>query len=255
MSIFGRNKRRDRGNLSLESIDRSRFPKHVAIIMDGNGRWARSQGLPRVEGHRQGAKSVEQALTACGELGIEYLTLFCFSSENWKRPKEELDFLMGLLKTYLLNQTQKLIDSGVRLSIIGRKEGLSSEVLEVMENAIDRCKGGEKQTLVLAINYGSRQEIVDAVKKISNEVATGALQPEDITESIISDNLYTVGIPDPDLLIRTSGEFRISNFLLWQISYSEIWITQKPWPEFGKAEFYDAVADYVQRDRRFGGVS
>ena len=255
MAIFRRNKKTESPSVSLESVDRSRLPKHVAIIMDGNGRWANSRGLPRIEGHRQGANSVEEALTACGELGIPYLTLFCFSHENWKRPKDELDFLMGLLKTYLKGQTKRLIDNGIRLAVIGRRDGLSNDVIEVMDQAIERCKHGTKQTLVLAINYGGRQEIVDAVKAIASDVVSGKLNPQDIGEATISDRLYTVGIPDPDLLIRTSGELRISNFLLWQISYSEIWITQKAWPEFGKPDLYEAVAEYVRRDRRFGGLS
>ena len=255
MAIFGRKKRAETPNVSLDKVDPSRLPKHVAIIMDGNGRWAKSRGLPRIEGHRKGANSVEEALTACGELGIPYLTLYCFSCENWKRPKDELDFLMGLLKTYLINQTKRLIDNGVRLMVIGRRDGLSQEVLDVMEQAIERCQGGTKQTLVLAINYGARQEIVDAVKAITHDVASGKLSPEEICEQTISDHLYTHSIPDPDLLIRTSGELRISNFLLWQISYSEIWITQKAWPEFKKTDLYDAVAEYVRRDRRFGGLS
>jgi undecaprenyl diphosphate synthase len=255
MAIFGRKKRNSPFVLSPENLDPKRVPKHVAIIMDGNGRWAKSRGLPRIEGHRQGAKSVEEALTACGELGIPYLTLYCFSNENWKRPKDELDFLMGLLKTYLIQQTNRLIDHGVRLMVIGRRDGLSKDVLEVMEQAIERCKEGTKQTLILAINYGARQEIVDAVQEISREVVSGRLNPESITEQTISEHLYTRNIPDPDLLIRTSGELRISNFLLWQISYSEIWITPKAWPEFGKSDLYEAVAEYTQRDRRFGGLS
>jgi undecaprenyl diphosphate synthase len=255
MAFFGRKKRGESKAESLQSIDPDRLPKHVAIIMDGNGRWARSRGLPRIEGHRQGAKSVEEVLTACGELGIPYLTLYCFSHENWKRPKDELDFLMGLLKTYLLNQTKRLIDNGVRLMVIGRRDGLSKDVLDVMDEAIERCKGGTKQTLVLAINYGARQEIVDAVREISREVAEGRFSADAISESTISEHLYTRNLPDPDLLIRTSGELRISNFLLWQISYSEIWITPKAWPEFGKPELCEAVFEFVQRDRRFGGLS
>ncbi|MFM8572237.1 MAG: isoprenyl transferase [Pirellula sp.] len=255
MAIFGRNKRKAKFVLSPENLDPKRVPKHVAIIMDGNGRWAKSRGLPRIEGHRQGANSVEEALTACGELGIPYLTLYCFSNENWKRPKDELDFLMGLLKTYLIQQTNRLIDHGVRLMVIGRRDGLSKDVLDGMEQAIERCKEGTKQTLILAINYGARQEIVDAVQEISREVVSGRLNPESITEQTISEHLYTRNIPDPDLLIRTSGELRISNFLLWQISYSEIWITPKAWPEFGKPDLYEAVAEYTQRDRRFGGLS
>ncbi|MFN7795972.1 MAG: isoprenyl transferase [Planctomycetota bacterium] len=255
MGIFGRKKPDASQALSLDTVDRNRMPKHVAIIMDGNGRWAKSRGLPRIEGHRQGANSVEEALTACGELGIPFLTLYCFSNENWKRPKDELDFLMGLLKTYLINQTKRLIDNGVRLLVIGRRDGLGKEVLDVMEQAIEKCKGGTKQTLVLAINYGARQEIVDAVKAIATDVASGELKPDSICEQTISEHLYTAGMPDPDLLIRTSGELRISNFLLWQISYSEIWITPKAWPEFGKPELYEAVAEYVKRDRRFGGLA
>ncbi len=255
MAIFGRKKQADNQSGSLEAIDPARFPKHVAIIMDGNGRWAKTRGLPRIEGHRQGANSVEVALTTCGELGIPYLTLYCFSNENWKRPKDELDFLMGLLKTYLINQTKRLIANGVRLMVIGRRDGLSQDVLDVMEQAIDRCKHGTKQTLVLAINYGARQEIVDAVREISQEVANGTLNPRDISEATISQHLYTSTLPDPDLLIRTSGELRISNFLLWQISYSEIWITPKAWPEFGKPDLIEAVGEFVKRDRRFGGLA
>lgn len=255
MAIFRRNKKTESPSISLETVDRSRLPKHVAIIMDGNGRWANSRGLPRIEGHRRGANAVEDALTACAELGIPYLTLYCFSHENWKRPKDELDFLMGLLKTYLKDQTKRLIDNGIRLAVIGRRNGLSNEVIEVMDQAIERCKNGTKQTLVLAINYGGRQEIVDAFKAIASEIGSGRLDPRNIDETTISDHLYTVGIPDPDLLIRTSGELRISNFLLWQISYSEIWITEKAWPEFGKPELYEAVAEFVRRDRRFGGLS
>lgn len=254
MGIFSRRK----GNRSAQdlpkSIDPTRLPKHIAIIMDGNGRWARSRGLPRIEGHRQGANSVEAALTACGELGIPYLTLYAFSNENWKRPKEELDFLMGLLKTYLANQTERLIKNGVRLQVIGRRSSLSQDVLQAIDLAIDKCKSGTKQTLILAINYGSRQEIVDAVREIASETKTGTLSVDAIDEATIANHLYTRDYPDPDLLIRTSGEMRISNFLLWQISYAELLITEKAWPEFGKDDLYAAVAEYARRDRRFGAI-
>lgn len=222
--------------------------------MDGNGRWARSRGLPRIEGHRQGANSVEAALTACGELGIPYLTLYAFSNENWKRPKEELDFLMGLLRTYLANQTERLIKNGVRLQVIGRRDGLSPDVIDAIDQAIEKCKDGAKQTLVLAINYGSRQEIVDAVREIAFDVQQGRINIEAIDESTIAKHLYTRDYPDPDLLIRTSGEMRISNFLLWQISYAELLVTNKAWPEFGKEDLYAAVAQYGKRNRRFGGI-
>lgn len=235
-------------------VDRSRVPRHVAIIMDGNGRWAQARGLPRVEGHRQGANSVENALECCAELGIPYLTLYCFSNENWKRPKDELSFLMGLLKTYLNQQTPRLIKNGIRLVVLGRREGLAPDVLAVMDRAIEKCQHGSKQTLCLAINYGSRQEIVDAMRTIAQQVADGELAPGAIDESTITEALYTRGIPDPDLLIRTSGELRISNFLLWQISYSELWVTPKAWPEFGKSDLIEAVRDYARRDRRFGGL-
>ena len=180
---------------------------------------------------------------------------YCFSNENWKRPQDELDFLMGLLKTYLLNQTKRLIENSVRLLVIGRRDGLSRDVQEVMDEAIERCKHGTRQTLILAINYGARQELVDAVREIAHQVSKGALSSNDIDEDTISKHLYTRDIPDPDLLIRTSGEMRISNFLLWQISYSELLVTDKAWPEFGKQELLDAVVEYTRRDRRFGGLS
>ena len=254
MGIFSRRKgNRSEQDLS-KSIDPTRLPKHIAIIMDGNGRWARARGLPRIEGHRQGANSVEAALTACGELGIPYLTLYAFSSENWKRPKEELDFLMGLLKTYLANQTERLIKNGIRLQVIGRRTGLSQDVIQAIDLAIEKCKGGTKQTLILAINYGSRQEIVDAVREIVSETQSGTLSVDAIDETTIANHLYTRDYPDPDLLIRTSGEMRISNFLLWQISYAELLVTDKAWPEFGKEDLYAAVAEYGKRERRFGAI-
>jgi undecaprenyl diphosphate synthase len=187
-------------------------------------------------------------------LGIPYLTLYCFSHENWKRPKDELDFLMGLLKTYLSRQTPRLIEKQVRLLVIGRRDGMAPDVLHAMDQAIDKCQHGTKQTLCLAINYGSRQELVDATKRIAKDVAEGRLSPDAIDEETISRALYTHGMPDPDLLIRTSGEMRISNFLLWQISYSEWWVTNKAWPEFGKEDLIQAVREYMQRDRRFGGL-
>ncbi len=254
MGIFSRRKNKASIDSINESIDPNRLPKHIAIIMDGNGRWARSRGLPRIEGHRQGANSVEAALTACGELGIPYLTLYAFSNENWKRPKEELDFLMGLLRTYLANQTERLIKNGVRLQVIGRRDGLSPDVIDAIDQAIEKCKDGAKQTLVLAINYGSRQEIVDAVREIAFDVQQGRINIEAIDESTIAKHLYTRDYPDPDLLIRTSGEMRISNFLLWQISYAELLVTNKAWPEFGKEDLYAAVAQYGKRNRRFGGI-
>ncbi len=236
---------------SLESL---RMPKHVAVIMDGNGRWAQARGLPRVEGHRRGAKSVQRILEACGELAIPYLTLYCFSNENWKRPKDELSFLMGLLKTYLIQERPTLIKNDIRLVIIGRREGIPDDVLFEMDQSVEQSKNGKSLTLCLAINYGSRQEIVDAVRSIVKDVQSGLVDPAAIDEMLIASHLYTTGIPDPDLLIRTSGEMRISNYLLWQISYSEIWITEKSWPEFDKDDLIQAISDYNKRDRRFGGL-
>lgn len=236
------------------SVEKLRMPKHVAVIMDGNGRWAQARGLPRVEGHRKGANTVRRISEACRELGVSYLTLYCFSNENWKRPKEELSFLMSLLKTYLVQERPTLIKNDIRLTIIGRRVGIPDEVQAEMDRSVELSQNGKALTLCLAINYGSRQEIVDAVRSIVSKVRNGVLDPAAIDESLIASHLYTAGMPDPDLLIRTSGEMRISNYLLWQISYSELWITDKPWPEFDKADLVEAIADYNKRDRRFGGL-
>jgi undecaprenyl diphosphate synthase len=233
---------------------RERMPRHIAIIMDGNGRWANARGLPRIEGHRQGAHAVERALDTCRDLGIPYLTLYCFSNENWKRPQAELDFLMGLLRSYLTKQTESLVAKGVRLKIVGRREGLPADVLSIMDHAVRISADAKPFTLCLAINYGSRQEIVDAVRHIADQVHSGTLLPSEIDEPILEQSLYTHGIPDPDLVIRTSGEMRLSNFLLWQISYSELWVTDKLWPEFGRDDLLEAIVDFAHRHRRFGGV-
>jgi undecaprenyl diphosphate synthase len=241
---------RPRNNQSNPTV-----PAHIAIIMDGNGRWAQSRGLPRVEGHRRGAQSVRRISEACRELGVRYLTLYCFSHENWKRPKEELDFLMGLLKTFLVQERPTLIKNDIRLAIIGRREGIPLDVQTEMDRSLEASKDGKSLTLCLAINYGSRQEILDSVLAIVAKVQSKELSSEDIRESTIAEHLYTAGMPDPDLLIRTSGEMRISNYLLWQISYSELWITKKAWPEFDKPDLMQAIQDYHQRDRRFGGIA
>jgi undecaprenyl diphosphate synthase len=231
------------------------IPKHVAIIMDGNGRWAQKRGMPRIEGHRQGAKSVRKACEACSEFGVRHLTLYCFSNENWKRPKAELDFLMGLLKQFLVDECKTLIEKNIRLTIIGRREGLPEDILQEMDIAMEKSREMNGLHLCLAINYGSRQEITDAVRQIANLAKAGNLDPNLINEETISKYLYTAATPDPDLLIRTSGEFRISNYLLWQISYSEIWITKRAWPEFGREDMLEAIEDYNRRHRRFGGLS
>ena len=253
MSLF-RGKPKTELNCESASVETLRMPKHVAVIMDGNGRWAQARGLPRVEGHRKGANTVRRISEACRELGVSYLTLYCFSNENWKRPKEELSFLMSLLKTYLVQERPTLIKNDIRLTIIGRREGIPDEVQTEMDRSVELSKNGKALTLCLAINYGSRQEIVDAVRGIVSKVQSGVLDPAAIDESLIASHLYTAGMPDPDLLIRTSGEMRISNYLLWQISYSELWITDKAWPEFDKEDLIQAIADYNKRDRRFGGL-
>ena len=255
---FFRKKRRTNSSdavgeeLPLASL---KIPAHIAIIMDGNGRWAQAQGLPRVEGHRRGARSVRHISEACRELGVKVLTLYCFSNENWKRPKEELDFLMGLLKTYLIQERPTLIKNDIRLKIIGRRNGIPADVQLEMDQSLELTKGGKSLVLCLAINYGSRQEILDSVLAIANKVHEKSLSVEDIDEATIADHLYTSGIPDPDLLIRTSGEMRISNYLLWQISYSELWVTKKAWPEFDKPDLIQAIRDFNQRDRRYGGIT
>jgi undecaprenyl diphosphate synthase len=235
-------------------LDPSKLPRHVAIIMDGNGRWARAQGKERVEGHVQGAKSVDVVTEECCRLGIGQLTLYCLSSENWKRPKTELDFLMALLKEYLLAERRKILDQNICFTVIGRRDGLPGEVLAEIDENIRLTRNNTGLTLCLAINYGSRAEIVDAVRAIAARVERGELTPELITEETISDSLYTCGMSDPDLLIRTAGEMRISNYLLWQISYAELWVTPKYWPEFDVALLHEALHDFARRERRFGGL-
>ena len=253
MALF-RGKPKTESNSQSASVEALRMPEHIAVIMDGNGRWAEARGLPRVEGHRRGANTVRRISEACRELGVSYLTLYCFSNENWKRPKEELSFLMSLLKTYLIQERPTLIKNDIRLTIIGRRDGIPVEVQSEMDRSVEISKDGKSLTLCLAINYGARQEIVDAVRNIVSKVQSGSLDLASIDESTIANHLYTSGMPDPDLLIRTSGEMRLSNYLLWQISYSELWITDKPWPEFDKEDLVQAITDYNKRDRRFGGL-
>ncbi len=223
---------------------------HIAIIMDGNGRWAQRQGLPRFEGHRVGAEVVRTITEASSEIGIKQLTLYCLSSENWKRPKQELDFLMVLLKNYVIGERETMMKNNIRLSIIGRRTGIPDDVLAEMDKSVEITADNTGLRLCLAINYGSRGEIVDAVKAI---VAEG-ISPEKIDEECMSKHLYTAAMPDPDLLIRTAGEFRLSNYLLWQLSYAEFWITDKLWPEFDVELLQQAIADFSQRNRRFGGL-
>lgn len=238
----------------LGGLDPSRLPAHIAIIMDGNGRWAKLKGLPRVEGHAQGMQTVRTIVEECSRIGIHQLTLFCFSSENWKRPQPELDFLMQLLECYLVQERPLLLEKNIRFSTIGRKEMLPDSVQHEIDETIRQCRDNTGMGLCLAINYGGRQEIVDAVQKIAALIKEGSISVASIDESVISSSLNTSGMPDPDLLIRTAGEMRVSNFLLWQISYAEIWVTDKPWPDFDIATLHAALSDYSKRERRFGGL-
>lgn len=230
------------------------LPRHVAIIMDGNGRWARARGLPRIEGHRRGVASVRRTTEHCVRLGIGQLTLYCLSSENWRRPEAELSFLMCLLEQYLVEERALLMRQRVRVSMIGRREGLPSATLDALDRTVDACAGNDGMGLCLAINYGSRAEIVEAARKLAREARDGVLDPEAIDEERFAASLDTAGMADPDLLIRTAGEMRLSNFLLWQASYSELWVTETAWPEFDEGHLDAALAGYAARERRFGGL-
>ena len=239
----------------LSDVPREKRPRHIAMIMDGNGRWAERQGLPRIEGHRHGVASVRRTVEECARLEIEQLTLFCLSSENWKRPRQELDFLMRLLEQYLVEERTTILEQNVRFSTIGRREGIPETAQREMDRTIEVSRENSGMRLCLAINYGARAELVDAVRRIGQEVANGALRPEDVTESVLAEHLYTAHMPDPDLLIRTSGEMRLSNFLLWQVSYAEMWVTEAFWPEFDERQLHQAIRDFAARGRRFGGLT
>ncbi|HTY85847.1 MAG TPA: isoprenyl transferase [Candidatus Acidoferrum sp.] len=238
----------------LSSEAKASLPPHIAIIMDGNGRWAKARHLPRIEGHRRGADSAREIIRTAGELGIKYLTLYAFSAENWNRPKDEVDALMKYLVHYLKTETADLNKNNVRLEVIGQIYRLPENVQEHLQKSITTLSKNNGLTLVMALSYGSRIEIVDAVRGIAEKVKRGKLDPADITEQVFAQHLYTRNIPDPDLLIRTSGEMRVSNFLLWQISYAELVITPTLWPDFRKPQFFAALEEYARRHRRFGGV-
>lgn len=243
---------------TLQEIDTSaQLPAHVAIIMDGNGRWAKEHGFrSRLRGHRAGAESIRCLLKACEPLSaVRYLTLYAFSSENWKRPQREINGLMNLLKQFLKDNLDELDAKDVRLRIIGRRQQLSDDVLTALDAACDRTKNNSRLTLVIALNYGARQEIVDAVRQIGKDIVGNLYSPEDISEDTIASHLYSPDIPDPDLLIRTSGELRLSNFLLWQLSYAELYVTETYWPDFNEESFYDALVNYQSRSRRYGGLT
>ena len=239
-------------HLSAEA--RSLLPNHVAIIMDGNGRWAKERNLPRIEGHRNGAESVRAVVRAAGEIGIKYLTLYAFSVENWSRPKEEVDTLMKYLDRYLRNEIGELQKNNVRLEVIGQIYRLPEFVQVQLRKTMAALSNNKGLTLVLALSYGGRTEIVEAVRSIATEVKRCKLDAAEIDEQVVAQHLYTKNLPDPDLLIRTSGEMRISNFLLWQISYTELVVTPTLWPDFRKGQFFEALEEYTRRHRRFGGV-
>jgi undecaprenyl diphosphate synthase len=237
--------------MSLAALPRP-LPRHIAIIMDGNGRWAEARGLPRIAGHRRGADAVRRTLTAAGELGVPCLTLFGFSSENWKRPHDEVDDLMGLLRHYLRGEIAELHKNGVRLRVIGDRGRLSADIVALIDNAEALTRDNQGVNLTVALSYGGRAEIVAAARAIAAKAAMGRLAPEAIDEDLIAGHLFTADLPDPDLLIRTSGEQRISNFLLWQCAYAELVFIKTLWPDFGRGDLEQAIAEYGCRDRRYG---
>jgi undecaprenyl diphosphate synthase len=240
---------------ALADVPLARRPQHVAVIMDGNGRWAQRQGLPRIEGHRRGVASVRAVTEECARLHLKQLTLYCLSSENWKRPAQELEFLMHLLEQYLVEERATLLREKIRLTVIGRRDGIPDSVQAEMDRTIAMTAGHTGLNLCLAINYGARGEITDAVRNIAAAAQRGEVDPATIDEATLEKYLYTAGMPDPDLLIRTAGEMRFSNYLLWQISYAEFWVTERCWPEFREAELHAAIRDYAARDRKFGGLN
>lgn len=223
--------------------------------MDGNGRWAQQQGLPRVEGHRRGVQSVRRTVEECARQKIRQLTLYCLSSENWKRPQPELDFLMHLLEQYMIEERSLIMKQNIVVQIIGRRDGIAKAALREIDKTIDMSQSNTGTCLCLAINYGGRSELVDAVREIASAVEQKKMAPQEIDEQTIASHLYTYGMPDPDLMIRTAGEMRISNFLLWQVSYAELWVTEKHWPEFQIGDLHQAIREFAERERRFGGLN
>jgi undecaprenyl diphosphate synthase len=239
----------------MTGIDNDKLPHHIAIIMDGNGRWAKKKSLSRIRGHIKGIDAVREVVTACRELGIKILTLYAFSVENWKRPKEEVSTLMTLLKEYLLKEVAEMLQNNIRLLAIGRLEDLPSDVQQTLRETMKKTENRTGMILNLALSYGGRSEILQAVQRILRDCQKGKMIPEEINFQKFSDYLWTQGMPDPDLLIRTSGEFRISNFLLWQIAYTELYVTETLWPDFNREELLKAISDYQSRERRFGMTS
>jgi len=238
----------------LAEVPPASWPRHVAIIMDGNGRWARARGLPRIEGHREGAANVPRITTEASNLGLAQLTLFAFSSENWQRPRHEIDVLMELYRQYVVQQRPSLMENNIRFTTIGRREGIPPHVLQEVDRTAEMSAGNTGTVLCLAVNYGSRREIATAARRLAEEAARGEVDPSAIDEAALAARLHTAGMPDPDLLIRTAGEMRLSNFLLWQISYAELRVTPKGWPDFHQADLHEAIRDFAGRQRRFGGL-
>jgi undecaprenyl diphosphate synthase len=239
----------------LGELDADRLPQHIAVIMDGNGRWARRRHLPRVAGHRAGVQSARTVIETCARLNISALTLYAFSMENWRRPKAEIDFLMRLLREYLRKELPVIHRNNIRLLVIGRSDQLPEAVRADVEKAMEQTAGNSGMKLAVALNYGGRAELVDAFNRILDSVRSNGQANARVDEEMISQHLYTAGLPDPDLLIRTSGEMRVSNFLLWQIAYAEIYVTETLWPDFTRAQLYEALLDFQKRERRYGGLS
>ncbi len=238
----------------LADVPPASWPRHVAIIMDGNGRWAQARGLPRIAGHHEGAANVPRITEEASDLGLAQLTLFAFSSENWRRPQHEIDVLMELYRQYVVQQRPTIMANRIRFTTIGRREGIPAHVLAEVDRTAEMSAGNDGTVLCLAVNYGSRREIATAARRLAEEAVRGDLAPSAIDESALAARLHTAGMPDPDLLIRTAGEMRLSNFLLWQISYAELWVTPKGWPDFHAADLHEAIRDFAGRQRRFGGL-
>lgn len=238
-----------------DQIQIERLPKHIAVIMDGNGRWAKEQGMPRIFGHRNAIQSVREVSEGCAELGVSYLTLYTFSTENWNRPADEVGGLMTLFGQTLVKETDTLLKNGIRLSVCGDTSRLPQAVFDKMKEVIEITSKGERMCLNLALSYSGRWDIIQAARKLAQQVKEGKMKPEDIDENTFANSLVTAGMPDPELLIRTSGELRISNFLMWQLAYSELYFTDKYWPDFRKDDLYEAILDYQHRERRFGKTS
>jgi undecaprenyl diphosphate synthase len=254
--MFARLKKWFTGNVDqyVRPVQTEHIPEHVAIIMDGNGRWANSRGLPRILGHRRGVSVIKKMAILADQLGVKYLTLYSFSTENWKRPKQEVEFLMSLPREFLIKELDELIEKNVKIQMVGFRDQLPQDTLDAVDEAVEKTKQNSGLVLSFAFNYGSRKEMTSAMQLMYDDIVKGQLEKKDITDETFSRYLLTYPMPDPDLLIRTSGELRISNFLMWQLAYSELWFTDVYWPDFSEQHFYDAIAEYQRRARRYGAL-